>query len=230
MFAVFLSEHMDPFYQNIASFPTVFFTFLLVLVVLYWLGAVLGLVQLDVFDFDLPSEIDSDVEPSGVLAGLLLRFGLEGVPVSVVMSIIVLFGWVFSYYSVYFFFGYIPEGLLQGLACIPSALISLYLATLMTAIVIKPLRRLFKDTQAKTAFHLLGKTVVVRTNRVDRNFGEAILEDGGASLIIKVRALDDEEFSQGDRVVLLKYIKEKNIYRVTSEAQFFDASVSSQPS
>jgi len=54
MFAIFLTDNMDPFYQNIASFPTVFFTFFLLVVVLYWLVAVLGLVEIDVLDFDIP--------------------------------------------------------------------------------------------------------------------------------------------------------------------------------
>ena len=48
MFAILLTEGMDPFYQNIASFPTVFFTFFLLVTVLYWLAAVLGFVEIDV--------------------------------------------------------------------------------------------------------------------------------------------------------------------------------------
>jgi len=54
MFAILLSERMDPFYQNISSFPTAIFTFLLAVVTLYWVVAVLGLVDIDVLDFDIP--------------------------------------------------------------------------------------------------------------------------------------------------------------------------------
>ena len=48
MFAIFLSDKMDPFYQNISSFPTLIYTILLVVCAIYWLGAVLGFVDLDV--------------------------------------------------------------------------------------------------------------------------------------------------------------------------------------
>ena len=54
MFAILLSDKMDPFYQNIASFPTVFFTFFLALSLCYWLFAVLGVVDLEFLDFDVP--------------------------------------------------------------------------------------------------------------------------------------------------------------------------------
>ena len=45
MFAILLHESMDPFYRNIASFPTALFTVLLAVCVLYWLCAVLGFVE-----------------------------------------------------------------------------------------------------------------------------------------------------------------------------------------
>ena len=54
MFAIFLMDDMDPFYQNISSFPTAIFTFLLAVTTLYWLAAVLGFVDLDFLDFELP--------------------------------------------------------------------------------------------------------------------------------------------------------------------------------
>ena len=54
MFAILLTEGMDPFYQNIASFPTAFYTFFLAITVLYWLVAILGFVEIDILDFDLP--------------------------------------------------------------------------------------------------------------------------------------------------------------------------------
>jgi hypothetical protein len=36
MFAIFLSDKMDPFYQNNASVPTQFITLLLALTAVYW--------------------------------------------------------------------------------------------------------------------------------------------------------------------------------------------------
>lgn len=227
MFAIFLMEDMNPFYENVTSFPTVIFTFFFVLTMLYWLIAMLGLVDLDVLDFDIP-EVDSDLNVEGglssadALAGLMLRFGLVGVPVTIIVSIIAIVGWIICYYFVYFLFDYIPEGFLRYLIGIPIFIISLYVAVMITSVVIKPIRVFFSkvEEQASTSKYVVGQTAVVRTSRVDETFGEALLEDGGAGLILKVRACGEHSFKKGDRVVLLEYIKEQNVYRVVSEEEF----------
>jgi len=227
MFAILLSEGMNPFYQNIASFPTVIFSFLLTIVILYWVVAVLGLVDMDVLDFDIP-EADSGLEASAntelttpdVLAGLMLKLGLYGVPVTIIISFISLIGWLCCYYLVYFLLGFIPEGVFRYLAGIPILLVSLFVSVMVTAVLIKPLRPFFKKAQQHTEKLVLGQVATVRTSKVNSGFGEATLEDGGAGLILKVRATGDEEFKRGDRVVLLEYVKDENTYRVISEQEF----------
>lgn len=228
MFAILLSEGMDPFYENISSFPTVFFSFFLLITVLYWLVAVLGFVEVDVLDFDIPDAdgaLDINAEGSelsspDVLAGLMLRFGLQGVPVTIIITFIALFGWLLSYYTVHFLLGLVPDGVIRFLLGLPVLAGALYVAVMITSVVIKPLRPLFQKAQQQGVRHILGQTAVVRTSRVDTDFGEALLEDGGAGLIIKVRATGEEEFHKGDKVVLLEHLKEKNVYRVVSEAEF----------
>jgi len=227
MFAILLSEGMNPFYQNISSFPTVVFTFFLLVTVLYWLVAVLGFVEIDVLDFDIPGAEDaigaganSELSNPDVLAGLMLRFGLHGVPVTIIISLISLIGWLVSYYTVHFLFGLVPDGLVRFVVGLPVLAASLYVGIMITAVLIKPLRPLFKKAQQQTVKHVLGQTALVRTSRVDKEFGEATLEDGGAGLILKVRATGDQVFNKGDRVVLLEYIDEENVYRVITEDEF----------
>ena len=228
MFAIFLSEDMDPFYQNISSFPTVFFTFFLGLCTLYWLVAVLGFIELEILDFDIPGFHSGEIDLGGhesltnldAMAGIMLKLGLYGVPVTIILSIVSLVGWFLSYYIVYFTFSYVPEGMLRYVAGVPVLLLSLYIASVVTAIVVKPLRRFFNSLQQQTDKIILGQTAVVRTSRVDDGFGEALLEDGGAGLILKVRSAGEETFSKGDRVVLLEYVSEENIYKVISEKEF----------
>lgn len=227
MFAILLTEGMDPFYQNIASFPTVFFTFFLLLTVLYWLVAVLGFVEIDALDFDIP-DIDGALHASPdhgfsnaeALAGLMLRFGLQGVPVTIIISLISLFGWLVSYYIVHFLFGLVPDGLFRFILGVPVLILALYVGVMITSVLIKPLRPLFKKAQQNTVKSILGQSALVRTSRVDKEFGEATLEDGGAGLILKVRTRGETTFSKGDRVVLLEYLKEENLYRVISEEEF----------
>ena len=121
MFAIFLMDDMDPFYQNISSFPTAIFTFLLAVTTLYWLAAVLGFVDLDFLDFELPEGDGLAGDSQGhstpdVLAGLMLRFGLQGVPVTVIVSFISLFGWFVSYYAVHYLLGWVPDGFLRSMS------------------------------------------------------------------------------------------------------------------
>jgi hypothetical protein len=221
MFAILLTEGMDPFYQNIASFPTIIFTFFLAVTVLYWLVAVLGFVEIGILDIDIPEgEIGDGASGPNVLAGLMIRFGLAGVPVVVIISFVSLFGWLISYYIVHFLIGFSPGEFLRYLIGLPVVIFSAYIATMITAFIIRPLRPLFKRAQQQTEKYVIGQSAIVRTSVVDNSFGEAILEDGGAGLIFKVRTIGNESFVKGDKVVLLEYIKEKNIYRVVSEEDF----------
>ncbi|MEL7538175.1 MAG: DUF1449 domain-containing protein [Pseudomonadota bacterium] len=227
MFAILFSDKMDPFYQNIASFPTAVFTVLLVLSVFFWAGAVLGFIDLDFLDFDTDVDLDvadlnADSPHTGpdVLAGLLLRLGLTGVPVTVSLSILILIGWFICYYAVYLINPIVPGRFLEIIVGIPILIGSLYLAALITAQLIKPLRPLFEKATQETHKQLLGQTAVVRTSRVDKDFGEATVDDGGAGLILKVRATGDDTFQRGDRVVLIERIDEASTFRVISEDEF----------
>jgi len=227
MFAILLSERMDPFYQNISSFPTAIFTFLLAVVTLYWVVAVLGLVDIDVLDFDIPdadgslgANVDTDVSIPDALAGLMLKIGLYGVPITIIISFISLFGWLICYYMVHVLAGVLPDGLLRYLIGTPILLVALFLSMMITAFIIKALRPLFKKAQQHTDKLVLGQTVVVRTSKVNNSFGEAILDDGGAGLILKIRSTGEQVFARGDRVVLLEYMKDENTYRVISEDEF----------
>lgn len=222
MFAILLSENMNPFYENISSFPTLLFTILLVLCVLFWAGAVLGFVDLDFIDIDTDLDLNSESTHTSpdVLAGLLLRLGLTGVPVTVSLSILILFGWFICYYAVFLINPLVPGRFLEILVGIPIFFGSAYVAALITAQVIKPLRKLFGKATFETHTQLVGQTAVVRTSRVDAAFGEATVEDGGAGLILKVRATGEDTFKRGDRVVLIERMDDGNTFRVISEDEF----------
>jgi len=74
--------------------------------------------------------------------------------------------------------------------------------------------------QANTRKSVLGQTAVVRSGRVTLQQGEVALEDGGAGLILRVRADESYGFKRGDRVVLLEYLEAEHAYRVVSEDEF----------
>jgi len=223
VFALLLSDAMNPFYENISSFPTVLFTVLLILCVIYWAGAVLGLIDIEVIDVDfegLDLNPDSGFSASDAIASILVRMGLSGVPAIVALSFVSLIGWLICYYAVHFLFGSIDSSWVRYLLGVPVFLGSGIAAMIATAVIIKPLRPLFANANHKGEKALLGKVAIVRTSKVDSSFGEATLADGGAGLIIKVRSRENEQFAEGERVVLFEKIDEGSVYLVISEDEF----------
>ena len=231
MFAIFLSDVMDPFYKIILSFPTVIFTALLMLCIFYSLIAVLGLIDFDWLNFDF-SDVDVDIDgefgtdagdnltSSHVLAGILMRLGLIGIPLPIVIFSMTLLGWMISFLITFYLYDYIPDGLLQIIAGITVLFITLYIAAWITGKLLKPFREFFESANREVQVNIIGKVGVVRTTTVNKQFGEATVEDGGAGLIIKVRSYKDEEFKRGDKIVLIEHVPEENIYRVISENEF----------
>lgn len=217
MFAFLMSEAMTPFYQNVTSFPTVVFSFFLLISVAFWLVAILGVVDIDVLD--LP-EVDGVDGNSINGAALLVKWGLNGVPFVVVISIVSLVGWAFSFYAVLLI---APSSFIGVIHWVIDSVIfisSLILAVVISSQIIRPIRGLFNKMSHDTQQQVIGQIAIVRTARVDENFGEAVFNDGGAGLILKVRSFGSDKFKRNDRVVLIEYLEDVNAYRVISEGEF----------
>lgn len=218
---------MNEFLLTIFSFPTVLFTILLGVVVLYWLSAALGLVDIEVLDVDLP-DMDGHLSANAhgeqgfaeTFAGFLLKLGLNGVPITIVITFLTIFGWLASYYLSYFFLAMFGYGWLRYLVGLPIIVGALYVAVLITAQAIKPLRQFFAKIDQHTEKKILGQIAIVRSSKVDAESGEANVDDGGAGLIVKVRAFGENHFVRGDRVVLLEYLPDRHLYRVIPEEEF----------
>lgn len=224
MFAILFSDKMDPFYQNVLSFPTIIFSISLVFCVLFWLVAILGFLDISFLDIpepevDLSGDADGPSTPDAV-AGIILRMGLDGVPLTIVISLITLFAWLISYYGVNLTREIISGGIFYYLIGLAIFFFALYFSVLLTAFLIKPLRPLLKKLEQDIEKMVMGQTAIVRTSRVDNNFGEAVLDDGGAGLILKVRSTGDNVHKKDERVVLIEHDKESNSFRVISEKEF----------
>lgn len=209
---------MELFLHSALAFPTVLFSFLLCLAVLYWLVAALGILEVDVLDGDFAADGEG-LELEG-LAGLLLRLGLGGVPVTLVLTLLVFFAWFVSYFVELLLLRHLPLGWLRyplGLALAAAALLP---AVPLTGLLCRPLRRFFRKVEAPSARSLLGQVATVRSGTVSPRFGEADLDDQGAGLILRIRADESAGFQRGDRVVLLQYLEGEHAYRVVSEDEF----------
>ena len=88
------------------------------------------------------------------------------------------------------------------------------LALPFTSIAVRPLARIFVPPVAVAKRDLVGKVCTVRTGTVTDRFGEALLEDGGAGLVVRVRVDAGETVKRGDQVVIVDYDAEKQEFTV----------------
>ncbi len=200
---------MQTFLDIALSFPTVIFSVLLMVAIGYWLATLLGLLETDILDL---GDLGGEGAELGGFSGALLKFGLDGLPVALIVTGISLFAWVMSYFTDFLLLRQLDPGLLRTALGLAATLLVVLLAIPLTGLLLQPLRPLFANLAGPQAPSLLGREAVVRSPKVGPTQGEANLDDGGAGLILKVRS--NEEFSRGDRVVLVEYLPEHNAYRV----------------
>jgi hypothetical protein len=142
---------------------------------------------------------DADGYEGGV-AGLIQTLGLGGVPVTLMLSLLILTAWVFSIGGNELLGRDAPDW-----QATLAALGSLGLAVPVTGLLIRPLRRFYRTIAAPQHRDLLGKICTVTTLRVDERYGQAEVEDGGAGLIVQVRSTDPGRLNRGDRAVIFDY-------------------------
>jgi len=207
---------MEQFIHTIISFPSVIFTVLLGIVVIYWLLAMLGAVDVNVFDFD----IDADPSSLSGLSGLLLTFGLIGVPVSLSLSLLILFSWLFCYFAAAHLLPLLAGTIFQWMAGIVILIISFALAIPLVARIVRPMKRFFIEHAAVSHSELVGSVCTVMTLDVSDVFGQAALDDGEAGLILAIRANTPNDLTKGDKVVIIDYDKNKGTFEVVSEKAF----------
>ncbi|AFH93942.1 TPA: OB-fold-containig protein [Providencia stuartii] len=210
---------MSLFLQNCLTFPVIIFSGLLIIVMFYWLCAAFGLLDIDLFNVD--TSVDGGGFDATGFAGWLTKLGLAGIPVTIILTLFTLFGWLLSYFSVHWFIRFIDITLLRYLVGFTVFFVISFISIHLTALCLKPLReKLAKSNTPKTAQRLMGKLATVRSGEVTEHKGEAILEDGGAGLILQIRAAATENIKRGDRVVIISYDPVSHSYNVVTEDEF----------
>ena len=89
---------MPLWFEALSSYPTAIYSTLLLVVLIYWLAAIAGVVDFDhsQIDHDLDTHVDNDASDISLVASWVLAMGLNGVPFSMVVSLLVFFGWLIS--------------------------------------------------------------------------------------------------------------------------------------
>lgn len=209
-----MQESFLTFITKISLFPTIIFTALVMFVTLYWIVSLLGMTDMDVVDIGDAGDM-GDMSSTGFLSGLLLKFGLYGVPLIIILTLISLIGWLLSYLYTSLLHQYFDSGVFYYLFGTGAFILVLVIAMWLTGLIIAPIRKNIANTPRRNASNNIGKIAIVRTLSVTDIHGEAELNDGGAGLILKIRADKNSDIlKQGDAVVLVDYINEANVYKV----------------
>lgn len=210
---------MEAFLNVSLAFPTVVFSFVLAVMVVYWLIALLGLVEIELLDnLVLP---DGDGLQLEGLAGLLMRLGLAGIPLTIILTVLVFFCWLISYYAAWLLAPLLDTGWMRYLLGAGIAAGAFLAAVPLTSLVLRPVRALLRKAAPPASKSLLGQVGVVRSPKVTAQQGYAWVEDGGAGLTLQVRSTTPEaQFQRGTRVILIEYVNDMNLYRVVGEDEF----------
>lgn len=199
------------FLHTALSFPTILYSGLLAIVTVYWLFSIIGFLDIDLLDADV--KLDADSNPS-VVSNFLIKFKLDGVPVTLSLSFIILFSWIICFLIAHYGISQLAEEWVRVLLGIWVIIFAPFITAPLVAIIIKPLKPLFKKQDEQSSKDIIGRTAKVRSAKVTTNFGEAELHDGGAGLILKIRAKEPNNIQRGDQVFLEKYDAANNTYFV----------------
>lgn len=218
-----LAQRMAHFLLVAASFPSVLYTVLLGVVLAYWVFVMVGAASVDLLgDGGHGSELgdvghghdvgdghghDVGDAPDGAFSGMLAALRLRAVPVTVALSAVILFSWLFCVLAMQAALAALPEGsTLLGAVKVAALVLSPALAIPVAALAVRPLAGLFAPpVGAQTNQELVGKLCTVRTGSVTDRFGEATVEGGGSELVVRVRVASGETLGRGDQAVIIGY-------------------------
>ncbi|HEU5470772.1 MAG TPA: hypothetical protein VFV67_08965 [Actinophytocola sp.] len=185
---------MSEFVGAALAFPAVIFTFLLVVVVGYWVLVLVGGADTDVLDGD------------GGFGGL----GLGGVPATVALSVLVTLAWFVSVAGVVLLDGV----LLRTVVVLPVALV---VGLVGTRLLVLPLRGWFAEGKQESRMDFVGRTCVIRTGSVGTDFGQAeVTAADGSSAVVQVRQSGGEALTSGAEAMIYDYDADGEFFWVSA--------------
>lgn len=205
---------MSEFLGAALAFPAVLFSFALVVVIVYWLIVLVGAAEVDALD---GGEGVASGSSSGGFAGAFAALRLEGVPVTIVLSLLTAIAWFVSLAGAALFDSVILRTLVLPVA--------LFTSWSVTWVLIRPLRHLSPGEVGISRNDFIGRVCVIRTSWVNTDFGQAeVASDDGSTAIIQVRNEDESaagSLVSGSSALIFDYDIEGEFFRVAP----FDAAL-----
>lgn len=208
---------MTDFLNNAFAFPTLFYTGLLILTVLYWLASSLGFA-----DIDLAEGVELEGPDIADTSGWLSKFKLDGIPMTISISFVIFLSWVICFIAVHYYQDQISNNLVKIFVGVWIIFLAPFISAPIVGTLLTPLkpffRKLRESAEGRKADSLIGHLAIVRTNKVTMDFGDAEIDDEGANLILKIRAEEPNDFKRGNSVIITKYVVAENTYRIRASA------------
>lgn len=185
------------------GYPTAFLSVLLIVVVLYWLLAAVGV-------------LDGDGAEVGGFEGALAGLGLDEVPATVVLSLLTAFSWFACLGGSVLLNGFdlsSPVTIVLGLVVL---LVALVVGVLLTRLLAWPLRKLFPNPRQASRDHFIGRPCVIRTGTVTQTFGQAeVTASDGSSAVVQVRQPGQDPLVAGSTALIFDYDGDGEFFWVT---------------
>lgn len=227
---------MHEFLYTTFGYPTIIFTVLLMLAFLYWTLVILGVLGIEVLDIDV--DVDGVAEgmngaaegvvategvaaegasdggsAMGLLAALLHGLRLNDVPLTLVLSMVTLLSWIIAQVCSSLVLVHWDSGA-RWVGGTVVLVVAPVIALFASGVLLRPLGGLLKPEPQTRREDWVGKIVVIDTSRVDRSFGTARADDGGAGLILQVRCDPGNGLQRGSRALVIAFDVGSDAYEV----------------
>lgn len=207
--------------NTIVAWPVVVPTILMGVVLVFWILALVGLVDFESvfpsFDIDHDLDLDGHVEGLTGIASYVVAFGLNGVPFSIVISLLVVITWFLITAFALYLLPWVPTAPLR-FAVGTGALAAAAAASIpLTAMLVRPMRRMFVTHTARSSASLVGHTCRIVTLTVDEQFGRAEIPDRGAGYNVKVWAESPNSLTKGSIARIVEFDPAGTRYRVVAD-------------
>ncbi len=201
---------MYAFLQETITPPNLPFTIPLILIMLYWLFAIIGAIDLDFLDIDLSADSDLDVG-DGFFTSFLHLLKMGDAPIMAAVSIMALIAWtnsmVYNHYTNFGYQAWIAAGVIA---------VNVIVSFFITVLIARLLNKIFgpfnsEEDAMQTCMYKMGTVI---TSEVNSSFGQVEILTQGAPVTINARSPDDLVFLKGEKVLVYDEDKEKGVFFV----------------
>lgn len=202
----------------IQTFPTAIWTVPLGALVFFWILAILGAFDIDMFDVDADVDVELDLDGdvpnhSGFSSLLTDALAIGTVPLTIVISSVAAFGWIGSVAAELTIAGLARDLVGPWVYGAGMLAVTFILAVWLTTFVVKPLKPVFTTHSQHEGDTMMGQIATLTSSRVTSSFGTATAKAAdGTSLNLNVVCDEPTSLSVGDEVTIVAYDEEAKHY------------------